>query len=168
MPSQELEILTVQEAAPIDRNRIEVILKGTGVFSAGEIECALSLFDAYLRAEDNPDEYIFLCAYDSARNVLGFLCYGKASLTDCVYDLYWIATDRLFQGKGIASLLLNHLDLKLKQLRARMVIAETSSRADYVQSAHRLYMKNGFQQVAQIKDYYRLGDDLVIFQKRYP
>lgn len=99
-------------------------------------------------------------------NILGFICYGKASLADRVYDLYWIATDPCYQKMGVASLLLKCLDERLKLLGARMILAETSSRADYA-NAQRTYLKNGYQLVATIKDFYANKNDMLVFSKRY-
>jgi ribosomal protein S18 acetylase RimI-like enzyme len=156
----------VKEAVPLDRARIRTILELTGSFSSVEVECALSLFDAYVKVGPQPDEYIFCCAYDPTETVLGFICYGKASLTDRVYDLYWIATDPRYQGRGVGRLLIEILDGRLKKMGARMVLAETSSRFEY-RKACQFYMRSGFEKVSTIQDYYALGEDLIVFAKRY-
>jgi ribosomal protein S18 acetylase RimI-like enzyme len=141
-------------------------LESAQVFNTEELDCAVSLFDSYVERGPDPENYVFLGAYQEEKNLLGFICYGKASLTDGVYDLYWIATDARYQKMGIASLLLRCLDERLKLLGARMVLAETSSRADY-ENAHRTYLKNGYQLVATIKDFYAVKNDMLVFSKRY-
>ena len=156
----------MQEAAHLDRARIQTLLELTRVFSPEEVQCALSLFDVYCEKGADPNEYVFYCVYDSMQTVLGFLCYGKASLTDLVYDLYWIVTDPDYQGQGVGSLLMRTLDERVKHLGARMVLAETSSRVDY-EGTRRFYLKRGYQPICVIKDYYARGDDLIVFQKNY-
>lgn len=166
MPLLDTSLVKVKEATLLDRARIRVILELTGSFSSNEIECALSLFDAYIKVGAQPEEYIFCCAYDKDETVLGFICYGKASLTDRVYDLYWIATDPKYQGKGVGSLLMQELDERLKKIGARMVLVETSSRFEYRKTCQ-FYLRSGFEKVSTIQDYYALGEDLIFFEKRY-
>lgn len=163
---QGLETCKIREAVPSDRSRIQAILEAVHVFSPSEVECALSLFDIFLKAGANPDEYVFLIADLKEKETLGFLCYGKASLTDAVYDLYWVATDPQYQNQGIASALMKGLDQHLQELGARMVLAETSSRLDYA-GTRRFYLRQGYEIVSTLKDYYHRGDDLVVFGKRY-
>jgi len=126
----------------------------------------VSLFDSYIERGPDPENYVFLGAYHEGKKLQGFVCYGKASLTDKVYDLYWIVTDAQYQKMGIASLLLKCMDERLKLLGARMVLAETSSREDY-KSAHSTYLKNGYQLVATIKDFYADKNDMLVYSKRY-
>ncbi|MBI1884319.1 MAG: GNAT family N-acetyltransferase [Chlamydiae bacterium] len=160
------KVFRVREATPSDRERIEEILKASKVFSQAEVACALSLFEIYLE-RGGADEYVFCCACDEADVVQGLICYGKASLTDAVYDLYWVVTHPVHQGRGIGSLLMEELDHRLKILEARMILAETSSRADYEKS-RAFYRAHGYELVSTIQDYYALGEDLVVFGKRYP
>lgn len=150
---------------PADRARVNHILEATQVFNREELDCAASLFDSYIERGSDPENYVFLGAYEG-NHILGFICYGKASLTDRVYDLYWIATDPRYQKMGIAGLLLKALDQRLKTLGARMVLAETSSRPDY-RNAQRTYLKNGYQLVATIQDFYAVKNDMLVFSKRY-
>lgn len=166
MACPDLSLLSVREAVSSDRARIQTILELTGVFNLKEIQCALSLFDEYLEKGADPNEYVFSCACDEHQTPVGFVCYGKASLTDRVYDLYWIASDPRCGRQGIGTLLVRELDQRLKSLGARAVIAETSSKLEYTKSRN-FYLKNDFKKAAVIKDYYALGDDLVFFEKRY-
>lgn len=156
----------MEKAEKSDRLGIQTVLELTGVFTSDEIQCALGLFDIYCNVGSNPDEYVFFCAYDDPGTVLGYVCYGKATLAEGVYDLYWIAVDPACQGMGIGALLMETLDDHLKVLGARMVLAETSSRAQYLK-AHRLYERHQFKKISTISDYYSVGDDLLVYGKRY-
>lgn len=166
MPLDEAVFSRVREAVPSDRAAIQNILDGTCVFSAVEIRCALELFDSYVRTGPDPNEYVFVCACDEGSAVLGFACYGKASLTDRVYDLYWIAAQPGCQGKQFGRRLLREVETQLERLGARMLMAETSSRPVY-DRARRFYIRSGFDQICVIKDFYAAGDDLVMYCKRF-
>ena len=47
-----------------------------------------------------------------------------------------------------------------------MLIAETSSRADY-SATRRFYARQGYAEAARVRDYYALGDDRIFFVKRF-
>jgi ribosomal protein S18 acetylase RimI-like enzyme len=56
----------------------------------------------------------------------------------------------------------------MEQVRAmggRQVVAETSSRPSY-DGTRIFYRRRGYREAARIPDYYRPGDDLVVFTKR--
>ncbi len=162
---QEVLPCKVRDAILSDRQKIQSILESVGVFNSTEVECAISLFDIYIKVGAKPEEYIFLCAEDAAGKITGFLCYGEASLTHGTYDLYWVATDPLHQKKGIASLLMKALEEQLQKLNARWILAETSSRIEYT-STRRFYTQQDYKIISTIQDYYNAGDDLVVFGKR--
>jgi len=53
----------------------------------------------------------------------------------------------------------------LKQKGARMIVAETSSQQKY-EKPRLFYEKVGFTEVSRIGDFYRVGDDKIIYVKR--
>ncbi|MDP3980660.1 MAG: GNAT family N-acetyltransferase [Chlamydiota bacterium] len=160
------DTLLVREALRKDRSHIEKMLKESEVFSVEEVQCALEMFDAYIKTGPLPDEYVFECLIDHDNPPLGFICYGRHSLADRVFDLYWILVDRNRRLRGIGKSLIAHLDQKLKTMNARMVVAETSSRLEYV-ATRAFYRATGFNQVARVPDFYHAGDDMEIYIKNY-
>jgi ribosomal protein S18 acetylase RimI-like enzyme len=56
------------------------------------------------------------------------------------------------------------VERRLQQRRARLLVVETSSRADYAPT-RRFYQKRGYEQAAQLRDYYARGDDRVVLTK---
>lgn len=165
MRSSEAVSLAIHPMEAGDRSRVHEILKSVGVFNSDEIACAVELFDIYLKKGVDPNEYVFCGAYQDGV-LKAFECFGKAALADRVYDLYWIATDPACRQTGLAMALMEDLDRYMLSLRARKILAETSSKVIY-EKAHRLYLKCGFQKAALIRDYYAVGDDLLIFEKTY-
>jgi ribosomal protein S18 acetylase RimI-like enzyme len=86
-------------------------------------------------------------------------------MTQGTFDLYWIAVDPDFQGKGMGSKLLDFLEKMVKELKGRILLADTSSVPQY-EKTKSFYLKNGFQEVARIPDYYHPGNDRITFCKR--
>lgn len=97
--------------------------------------------------------------------LLGFACYGQRPLTEGTYDLYWIGVDQHQQGRGIGTALLNAVEAELRDRHARLLIAETEGKASF-DSTRRFYLSAGYTLEARIRDFYRRGEDLVMFTKR--
>ncbi|MBI3600449.1 MAG: GNAT family N-acetyltransferase [Nitrospinae bacterium] len=149
-----------------DREAIRSILLRTEVFNQDEIDCAMELIDIYLNNPSQKD-YLLASAINGNNEVVGYVCYGKAPLTHGAYDLYWIAVEPEYQREGVGRILLNYVESEITKLSARMLLAETSSRAVY-EKTRRFYIKNGFSEEARVKDFYSTGDDKVIYKKIFP
>lgn len=143
-----------------DVKAIRTMVAEAGVFSAEEIDVAEELAqDSATLGEKS--HYHFILA-DSARGLAGYTCYGRIPLTDERYDLYWIVTDAKEQRKGIAAELMQHTEAAVRKLGGKAIYAETSSRAIYA-PAQRFYEKTGFTLAARVKDFYKTGDDKLLY-----
>lgn len=161
--------LVVRPLRRDDRSSIERILRQTQVFLEMEVQCALELIDVYLNNVDQKD-YILACAVDESDQPRGYVCYGPTPLTAGTYDLYWIAVDPAWHGRGIGRLLVEYVEHQVCEAAssttpARLLIIETSSLPRY-ESARQLYYRHHYSEVARIPDFYADGDDRVIYAKR--
>jgi ribosomal protein S18 acetylase RimI-like enzyme len=102
---------------------------------------------------------------DDQDQAVGYICYGPAPMTRGTFDLYWIVVDPDFQGKGIGSRLLFFLDEVVREMGGRMILADASSIPQY-EKTQKFYLRNGFQEVARVADYYYPGNDRITFCKR--
>ncbi len=147
-----------------DKEKIKNILTDTKHFNDDEINVAIELIDVYLNDVKQQDYIIQVYVIDDTNAVAGYICYGKRPLTDMTYDLYWIAVDPNIHGKGIGSGLVKYMEEDLKALGGNLVLIETSGKESY-ENERKFYTKNGYDIQTIIKDFYRRGDDLVIFRK---
>jgi ribosomal protein S18 acetylase RimI-like enzyme len=157
------------------RNRIREILDATSVFHDDEVAIALELFDETFAAGparapydpgDGAANYEFVGSFSRDGQLIGYVCYGSTPGTDGVYDLYWIATHPAFQGGGVGTQLLDEVERRLRQREARLLVVETSSRADYA-TTRRFYEARGYVATATVTDFYSPGDHRVIYAKRF-
>jgi ribosomal protein S18 acetylase RimI-like enzyme len=146
-----------------DRFRLEAILKAQTHFKPAEIEVALELIDIVLTVPRQED-YRIRCIQGADGEVRGYICYGKAPLTESTYDLYWIVVHPIFWNQGAGSSLIQHAEEDLRQRDARLLLIETSSLPSY-ERPRAFYKKHGYQEQACIFDYYALGDHKLIFGK---
>jgi len=142
------------------RARLEQLTRATGRFREEEVATAVELLDASLAGDD---DYRFVGAFDG-ETLAGYACWGPTPGTEGTHDLYWIVVDRDRQGAGIGTLLLREVEGRLKADGCRLVVVETSSRADYTPT-RAFYEHRGYARAATIPGYYAPGDDLVIYTK---
>lgn len=147
-----------------DRERVHDILVGTGFFTAVEVSTALELIDDWLTTGEPSGYLCFVATEPAAEVVMGYVCVGPAPLTNGTYDLYWIAVDPHAQGRGIGRALLDWAESEVVRRHGRLVLIETSSQEVY-RSTVQFYEQCGYALVACIADYYRQGDDKLVFGK---
>ncbi len=146
-----------------DGEAIQSITAKTSVFSQEEVTTVKELWDEYSQQGSQASGYYFVVERDNGR-VRGYACYGPRSLTEGTFDLYWIAVDPELRRSGIGRLLLEWVEKDIKKMGGRLVVVETSGLEKYAPTRH-FYLGTGYTLEATLKDFYKEGDDLVIFTK---
>ena len=146
-----------------DKEPIRAILVATDVFKPEEVDVALELIDVYFDEPEQKD-YEMFSGIGEQNAVVGFLCFGPTPMTVGTYDLYWIAIDPSVQGTGMGKVLLQFGEEAVQAQGGRLLVAETSSQPRYLKT-RTFYQHNGYIEAATIKDYYEVGDDLVLYAK---
>jgi len=142
--------------------QIRELVSLDGLFSPADVAVALELVDAALA---NPGGDYRVLVADRGGAVLGYVCYGPTPMTDGTWDLYWVVTHPSSRGGGVARRLVSAMEAELAGLGARLVRVETSVLDGYG-AAHRFYERLGYPVAAQLRDFYKVGDDLLIMMKR--
>jgi ribosomal protein S18 acetylase RimI-like enzyme len=102
---------------------------------------------------------------DDQDQAIGYICYGPTPMTQGTFDLYWIAVDPDFQEQGAGSKLLSFLEEQARAVGGRLILADASTIPHY-EKTQKFYLKNGFQEVAKVSDYYYPGNDRITFCKK--
>jgi len=143
------------QRAPLER-----LTGATGLFRPEEVALAVELLDESLGGDD---DYRFLGAY-ADDDLVGYACWGPTPGTQGTYDLYWIVVDPTWQGKGVGTQLLDAVERALLGAGGRLIVVETSSRADYAPT-RAFYERRGYTPAARLRGYYAPADDLMIYLK---
>jgi len=146
-----------------DRDNIFNILVDTNNFNDDEIKIAMELIDVYINDDEQNDYEIFVDENDDGV-INGYVCIGPRPLTVGTYDLYWIAVNPNVQSRGIGSKLISHIENYLKDNAVRLILIETSGKLSY-EKERKFYEKNLYDKLVEIKDFYNVGDSLVIYGK---
>lgn len=161
-PDSPAASLVVRPLERRHRPSVERLVHATELFTPAERGVALEVIDSYL--EHPGRDYTALGAFTRREDLTGFLCYGPTPCTDGTWDLYWIAVSGEARDRGIGTLLLEEMERRLVDQHARLVLIETSSRADYAPT-RAFYERRGYRIVARVPDFYAPGDDRLIFAR---
>ena len=134
----------------------------TGAFSEPELTVLGEVLeDCLLKPEEG---YLFEEITEDGK-MAGFLIWGRTPMTRKGYDIYWIAVDPAFQGKGFGKALMARVEEAACSGTGGCIIRlETSGRPEYDRQ-RRFYDSCGYLEAGRIKDFYRDGDDLVTYVK---
>jgi ribosomal protein S18 acetylase RimI-like enzyme len=157
--------IDLRSLKPEDRPLFEEFLTRIPLFDESDVRLALELVDIALGQPDQKD-YAFILAVDQEDHPIGYICIGPTPLTGGTFDLYWIAVDPDYAGKGIGSFLLAAAEEYIRSRQGRMLLIETSSSKAYEQT-RRFYLKNDYELVETIPDFYQPGEDRVTYCKRF-
>jgi ribosomal protein S18 acetylase RimI-like enzyme len=146
---------------PNDTTALLTLAEATGLFESDQIGELAQMLNQYFSAEtDSPD----LWFTDDDNELVGVAYVAPERMTKGTWNLYLIAIhpDRQKQGRGSA--LLSHVEKILTDRGERVLLVETSGVEDfeYVRS---FYRKSGYDEEARIREFYRAGDDKIIFRK---
>jgi GNAT superfamily N-acetyltransferase len=153
----------LRPTTPADTPALLALSVGTGVFQPHEVETLNEVLDDFHR---EGEEYGHVCqTLDGDHGPVGFVYYAPVALTDRTWELWWIVVDKAQQGNGRGRWLLDRVEENVAQRAGRLLLIETSSTPPY-DPTRRFYLKNGYSLAAQIPDFYRDGDDKLIYAKR--
>lgn len=150
--------MTVRSPAASDRVSVHEALACCGAFTDDEVRVAIEMFDAGLTGDYS------LLGVECGGVLRAYACFGKASLTQRSWYLYWMCVHPTVQGTGIGQALERGVADAVRQMGGDRLVLETSGRPDYERS-RRFYERAGFTVHGRIPDFYKPGDDCLIYCK---
>jgi GNAT superfamily N-acetyltransferase len=148
-----------------DKDAVLGLVRATGFFTAAEVGVAEELMDVYLGQPDQKD-YGVVVVEDDRGGPAGYMTWGPTPLAEDAYDLYWMAVSPSEQGRGRGKELVRWLEAEVGRRNGRVIIIETSSQPKY-HGTRQFYIDLGYKEVARVPDFYRAGDDRVIYGKYF-
>jgi ribosomal protein S18 acetylase RimI-like enzyme len=146
-----------------DRQPVLEVIHSTGMFTKEEEQVATEVIDLYLNKPDQRD-YIIEVIENEQGAIVGYVCYGSRPMTEGVVDLYWLAIHPGKHRQGYGKALLQWVEKTVQEKKGRLILIETSSKDKYAPTRH-FYQRLGYVENARIRDFYRPGDDLLIYGK---
>jgi len=152
----------VSRPDPSCRTALADLVRSIPEFDPADVQVALELIDAALAG--SADYQLLLDVEDDGR-LRGYVCFGPTPMTRSTWDLYWIAVHPRWRRQGVAGALVARLEAHLRARGARLIRVETASNEAY-EPTRAFYDRVGYKQLARIPDFYKEGDDLIVYGRR--
>lgn len=151
----------IRPIAPDDTAALIALTVSTGLFQPNEREVIGEVFADYF-GNSNSDR--FCITDDDNGELVGVAYYAPERMTDGTWNLYLIAVRPDRQGQGRGKALLRYVEQTLTARGDRILLVETSGLASF-EGTRAFYRKCGYEEEARIRDFYKAGDDKIIYRK---
>src|SRR5947209_7051704 len=140
----------IRPTVPADTPSLLAITQGTGLFLPIDLEALDSVLSAY--HEENADAGHRCFTYEDNGQVIGFVYYAPAAMTDRTWYLWWIVVSKQIQAKGVGGQLLKQAEDGARAETGRLMMVETSGLPTY-DLTRKFYIKHGYEVAGVLKDY---------------
>ncbi|WP_299394811.1 GNAT family N-acetyltransferase [Pelagibius sp.] len=157
----EKEKRAIRPAAADDQSAILDLAVASGLFQEDETAVLAEMLADAFNGDLQDHHWIVL---EDAATVIAAAYVAPEVMSDRAWNLYFIAVARQNQGRGHGTALLAHVEGMLRGQDARLLLIETSGLESFA-ATRRFYLGNGYEEEARIRDFYRTGEDKVVFRK---
>jgi ribosomal protein S18 acetylase RimI-like enzyme len=151
----------IRLTTPDDVTDLIVLAEASGLFEPSQNEELVQMLDQHFNGETENQDLWFT---DDDNGVVGVAYVAPERMTEGTWNLYLIAIHPERQRQGHGVVLLRHVEQVLASRGERVLLVETSGLEsfEYVRS---FYRKSGYDEEARIREFYKAGDDKIIFRK---
>lgn len=149
----------IRPAEKHDLENLKEVIESSGLFPPELLEGMMADYFGANQANE-----IWLTRLEAGKPV-AILFTAQEKLTDGTWNMYLIAVKKEFRGKGIGKELTGYVEAQLKAEGQRVLIVETSGLPEF-ELTRKFYKGCGYTREAVIRDFYRDGDDKVVFWKK--
>ena len=143
-----------------DMASLIALADAVGLFQPNELEELKEILANYLGGSHDNDHFWIT---DDDDGPVGVAYCAPEPMSNGTWNLLFIAVhpDRQRQGRGAA--LIRYVEQTLTARGARMLLVETSGLESF-ERTRAFYRKCGYDEEARIRDFYKAGDDKVIYR----
>ena len=137
------------------------LAEAVGLFEPDELEAFAGMISEHLAGEQEDQCWVV----DEDQEALwGAAYYAPEPFSEGVWNMYFIGVHPDYQGQGRGTALVKAVEQALVEKGERLLLVETSGMGRF-ELTRQFYLKNGYDEEARIRDFYKTGDDIVIFRK---
>lgn len=139
---------------------LEELARAIDLFEPHELEMFSHMLHDHFNTRQDNQHWII----DDDNTPLGAAYYAPEPFSKGVWNLYFIGVHPQYQGYGRGSALLTYIEQSLMERGERLLLVETSGMERFEQ-VREFYRKNDYDEEARIRDFYKPGDDKIVFRK---
>jgi GNAT superfamily N-acetyltransferase len=149
--------------ATADDTTALIAIANTIGFQPHELEQLRSMLADYFSG-DSDSACFWVTDEDESNCPVGVAYCEPERMTNQTWNLQLIAIRPDHQGQGRGATLLHYVEQTLRLQGGRMLLVETSGLPEFDRT-RAFYAKCGYEQEAQIRDFYAAGEDKIVFRK---
>ncbi len=149
----------LRKAGPSDAFDLEAPIRACGLFSEEEAQGFIAMLPDLL---NDPEQHWL--RLDGPGGIVGAAYLSRDGMSADVWNLWFIGVAPEYRGKGGGRSMLTAAEAKVRDTGGRLLLIETSSDIAMAH-ARGLDESAGYEPQGCIRDYYRSGEDKIIFAK---
>ena len=146
-----------------DAEAITEVVVSSGLFDAVDAQLVGSSFAEHLR--EGGDARQRWVVFEKDGTIAGTAFYRAVEGADSVWDLTMIAVRSDWQGTGVGSRLMAHVEAELSAEDQRRLLVQTSGQPGF-RETRRFYRHRGYTRHGHVPDYWADGDDMILLGKQ--
>jgi ribosomal protein S18 acetylase RimI-like enzyme len=150
----------IRPIAPDDMNGLIALANASGLFESNQLEELKEMLSDYF-GNNNSDRF---WVADDDNGIVGVAYTEMERMTDGTWNLLLIAIQPEDRGQGRGTTLLRYVEQMLTLQGGRILLVETSGLPEF-ERTRAFYRKCSYDEEARIRDYYKAGDDKIVYRK---
>lgn len=150
----------IRSTTPDDTIALIALADATGLFQPNQLEELGEMLSDYFGG--NSDDHLWIT--DDDNGAVGVAYCEMERMTDGTWNLQLIAIRPDCQKQGRGTTLLRYVEQTLTVRGGRVLLVETSGLPDF-ERTRAFYRKCGYDEEARIRDFYKAGDDKIVYRK---
>ncbi len=154
----------IRLATPADAAFVSAVGVAADMFPADDTGVTDAMMAGYFGGHDAAGHRCWIDELDDSGERVAMAYVEPVRATEGTCELLMIAVDPRHQGAGRGQALLAQVESTLAALGHRLLLVQTSGEDAFART-RAFYVRCGYAQTAQIRDYYATGVDMVMFRK---
>lgn len=147
----------IRAVTPNDLPDLKAVIEANDLFPSDMLDDMIS--DYF----NNESESEFWFTYEDSKPVAIAYC-APEQMTEGTWNLYLIAVHPNYQRQGLGTSMLHYIEQILTAQGERVLLVETSSLETF-EYTRKFYRKCGYEEEARIREFYKAGEDKIVFRK---
>jgi ribosomal protein S18 acetylase RimI-like enzyme len=151
----------IRPTTPDDTTALIALAGAIGLFQPNQLEELGEMLADYFGGNSDSDHFWLT---DDDDGPVGVAYCEPEPMTDQTWNLQLIAIRPDRQGQGRGAALLRYVEQTLTARGGRVLLVETSGLASFDRT-RAFYRKCAYEEEARIRDFYKAGDDKIVYRK---
>lgn len=154
----------IRPVKPDDISYLKAVIEANDLFPPQMLD---EMISGYFNDDNSKDFWLTYAeekavAMPTASYAIAFCAPEK--MTEGTWNVYLIAVHPDYQRQGIGMAMMGYIEQMLASRGERLLLVETSGLESFA-GTRAFYQKCGYEQEAQIREFYQAGEDKIVFRK---